>query len=69
MTEPRLVEPSIAYKDPYIEMMEEWRSTGEQPVPFVLRFDYEDFGSMLGELRKLRDNPKLDEKTVNSSTF
>ncbi|WP_235782078.1 GNAT family N-acetyltransferase [Paenibacillus senegalensis] len=64
-----LIEPTKDFKDPYIEMIEEWKGTGEKMVPFVLRFDYEDFDSLLERLRNLRDSPCEDEKTVNSSTL
>lgn len=52
-----------------IEMIEEWEKAGETMTPIVLRFDYTDFDAMLERLTKLRDDPDLDEKTVNSSTF
>ena len=64
-----LIEPAKAYQSQYIEMIEEWKETGERLVPFVLRFDYEDFDSFLERLMVLRDGPVEDEKTVNSSTF
>jgi predicted acetyltransferase len=64
-----LIEPSKDLKNQYIEMIEEWKGTGEKMVPFVLRFDYEDFDSLLVKLIFLRDNPIEDENTVNSSTF
>lgn len=64
-----LIEPTIVYKDQYIEMIEEWKGTGEKMVPFVLRFDYKDFDAFLEKLKNLRDNPIDDEETVNSSTF
>lgn len=69
MAELKLVEPSIAYKDAYIDMIEEWRATGEKLTSFVLRFEHRNFDVLPKELAKLRDNPKLDEKTVNRSTF
>lgn len=64
-----LIEPSTDFKSQYIEMIEEWKGTGERMVPFVLRYDYEDFDSFLDKIKNLRDNPMQDEKTVNSSTF
>ncbi|MEK5163888.1 GNAT family N-acetyltransferase [Paenibacillus sp. FSL R5-0527] len=64
-----LIEPAKAYQSQYIEMIEEWKETGEKLVPFVLRFEYEDFDSFLERLIILRDGPVEDGKTVNSSTF
>lgn len=64
-----LVEPSSKYKNQYIEMIQEWKETGEKMVPFVLLFDHEDFDSLLMRLRSMRDDPMEDDKTVNCTTF
>ena len=64
-----LIEPSKEFKSQYIDMIEEWKATGEKMVPFVLRFDYKDFDLLLEELNKLKDQFIDDGKTVNSSTF
>lgn len=69
MSDTFLIEPSINYKEEYIEMIREWEETGEMMVPFVLKFDYSDFNLMLQELVNLRDIPRLDNTKVNSSTF
>lgn len=69
MSEPRLVEPSIGYKDEYIDMIEEWKGAGEKMIPFVLRYDCTDFDAFLRALNKLRDGPFDDERTVPSSTY
>lgn len=42
-----LVKPAAAYKEPYIEMIEYWRSTGEALEPWVLREDASDFEAMI----------------------
>ena len=63
-----LIEPSIDYKNEYIEMVTEWEQTGDM-VPFVLRFDYCDFNEMLQKLIDLKELPIADSRRVNSSTF
>lgn len=65
----KLVGPSVYFKEQYIDMIEEWKVTGERMTPFVLRFDYHDFDRMLQELIKLREDPDDDGGTVSSSTF
>lgn len=65
----KLVEPTLAYKQAYIDMIEEWRSTGERMVPFVLRFDYTDFNGLLEELDNLKQGFGQKENTVPSSTY
>jgi predicted acetyltransferase len=68
MNETFLIEPSIDYKEEYIEMVREWEAIGEM-VSFVLKFDYSDFNLMIQELINLRDIPRVDNTKVNSSTF
>ncbi|MFD1177843.1 GNAT family N-acetyltransferase [Paenibacillus puldeungensis] len=64
-----LVEPSTLYKEAYIDMVQEWSSTGERMIPFVLRYDYSDFDKLLTEMNRLRTSKDLAEGKVNSSTF
>jgi len=65
----QLVEPSLAYKDEYLNMISEWKSTGEHMVPFVLRFDCTDFDAFLSKIHELKTGPNLGENKVNSSTY
>jgi predicted acetyltransferase len=64
-----LVEPSKRYKKEYIEMIEEWSNTGERMVPFVLRYDYSDYDSLLNQIENLKQGIGLKENTVRSSTY
>jgi len=43
----KLIEPNTIYKISYLEMMEEWRSSGEEFVPFTLKFDTSDFDEFI----------------------
>ena len=42
-----LVKPGEAYKKPYLEMLEFWKSTGLPLEPWVLREDASDFDAMI----------------------
>lgn len=64
-----LVEPTISFKEQYINMMEEWEKSEEKLIPFVLRYDYSSFENMVEQLVQLRDKPELVERSVKSSTF
>jgi predicted acetyltransferase len=64
-----LIEPSSQYKDEYLDMVFEWKSSGEKLIPWVLRFDSTNFQSMIEELTRLRSDTNLEENKVNSSTF
>ena len=65
----RLVEPSYEYRDEYLQMIEEWKSTGERMVPFVLRHDCSNFDAFLKEMHLLKTSPNLGEGKVNCSTY
>ncbi|WP_458121621.1 GNAT family N-acetyltransferase [Paenibacillus sp. Z6-24] len=64
-----LIEPSSQYKNEYLDMVTEWKSSGEKLIPWVLRFDNENFQIMIEELNHLRTDKNLEENKVNSSTF
>lgn len=64
-----LIEPSLEYRDEYLDMINEWSNTGERMIPFVLRFDCSNFDSFLEEIHKLKTSKDRGENKVNSSTF
>ena len=64
-----LVEPSMEYRDEYLDMIREWMETGENMVPFVLKFDCADFDAFLRELHRLKTGSDLGSGKVNSSTY
>lgn len=65
----KLIEPSTEFKNEYIEMIKEWSATGERLVPFVLRFNYHEFDSLIIQNNNLRDGIDLPENTVKSSSY
>lgn len=63
----KLVEPDIKFKDEYLEMMDDWRSTGEPLVPFCLKYDatdFEEFVKLTNSFKKVQD-----KGFVHHSTF
>ncbi|SFS40826.1 hypothetical protein [Paenibacillus sp. 453mf] len=64
-----LIEPSFQYKDEYLDMVSEWKNSGEKLIPWALRFDSTNFQSMIDELTRLRNDTDLEENKVNRSTF
>jgi predicted acetyltransferase len=65
----RLIEPTPKYKKQYIDMIEDWKKSGEKMVPYVLKFEYDDFEALVNRLFDMRDLPFEDEKIVSSSTY
>lgn len=69
MANVKLVAPTVELKDEYLDMIDEWRQSGEEMVPFVLKFDTTDFHAMI---RKLEDYSKgigLESGFVEHSTY
>jgi len=69
MKQIQLVEPSPYYKDQYIDFMEDWKSTGEVLVPFVLAMDYSNFHEYIQKLRNYSLGIGLPDGFVPHSTF
>ncbi len=63
----KFVRPSIEYRDAYLEMIADWERTGEHMVPFTLRYDYEDFDSMVEKLNSF--SKMQDRDWVHHSSF
>ncbi len=63
----KLIVPDIKYKNEYLEMMDDWRSTGEPFVPFCLKYDttdFEEFVKLTNSFKKVQD-----KGFVHHSTF
>lgn len=63
-----LVKPDTAYKEPYLEMLEFWKSTGEPLEPWVLREDDSDFDTLIQRLEDMSCG-SCNSGIVPSSTF
>ena len=46
----KLIDPSVELESKYGAMIKDWESTGEQLVPFVLRYDYSDFQAFITQM-------------------
>nr|WP_205410159.1 GNAT family N-acetyltransferase [Acetivibrio cellulolyticus] len=65
----KLVKPDIKYKNQYLEMLGEWKGTGEQPQPWVLHEDYSDFNAMVQKFENLSKGIDVPNGFVPSSTY
>ena len=63
----KLKEPHIIYKNTYLEMIEEWISSGEEFVPFTLEFDTSDFEKFIRYTNSFKT--VKPEGFVHHSTF
>jgi len=64
-----LVSPHKQYRRAYDEMMRIWNKTGENPVPWVLRLNYEDFPALVAYMHAMARGEALEEGQLPSSTF
>ncbi|MFD0710492.1 GNAT family N-acetyltransferase [Paenibacillus sp. GCM10027626] len=64
-----LVKPSIEYQAEYLDFYEEWKTSGELIVPWVVSKDPSDFEGMLQFLLESENQEALSENWVPSSTF
>ena len=65
----KLVKPSIAYKIAYLEMIDEWKMTGEAFTPWVLGEDASDFSAMILRFENFPKGIGIPEGFVPHSTF
>lgn len=69
MEQLKLVKPCVELKEEYLEMLEDWKRTGEDLVPWVLRFDTSDFSDMVRKLEDYSKGVGLPEGKVEHSTY
>ncbi|MDF2961273.1 MAG: family N-acetyltransferase, partial [Paenibacillus sp.] len=64
-----LIKPSLDYRDAYLSFYEEWISSGEPIVPWVVRKDPSDFQAMIQFLSDEEKEELLPEGWVPASTY
>lgn len=65
----RLIRPCTNYKDEYLDMLAEWKKSGEELIPWVLNLDCTDFNSMVDNLKSWSNGVGLPDGFVECSTF
>lgn len=65
----KLVEPDLKYKFHYIEMMEQWLSSGETPFPWTLQLDYSDMCRLVKSLQDLQKGIGVPEGLVPCTAY
>src|SRR5438034_7578774 len=64
-----LVEPTTDLRESYISLVKELVSRGEQLIPFVLSFSYDDFDGLVQKLQAQKAGRALPEGFVPHSTY
>lgn len=65
-----LVQPTLDFKSEYIDFYQEWKESGEEMIPFVIKKDPENFQSMLDYLSDCERGIEPPESWIpESSTY
>lgn len=65
----RLEKPTLDLKEQYLDMVEEWKQSGEKRVPWVLDVDPSDFPAMVQMFEDYSRGVNLREGFVPCSTY
>jgi len=65
----KLVKPNTEYKAEYLDMVTEWKRTGEEFTPFTLAEDTSDFDAMLRKLEGYSKGIGVREGFVPNTTY
>jgi predicted acetyltransferase len=65
----KLVAPTVGLQDPYLDMLSEWKPTGEKLIPWVLSFDTSDFPQMVEQLNGYARGIGIGEGRLPHSTY
>ncbi|MGR3764359.1 GNAT family N-acetyltransferase [Rossellomorea sp. NS-SX7] len=65
----RLVKPSPEYKEEYLDFHKEWKSSGEDMIPWVIKKDPSDFNEMIQSLLDAEKGKNLPQGWVPDTTF
>lgn len=64
-----LIKPNLMFKDAYLEFYEEWISSGEKIVPWVVAESPADFERYLHDLKEQEHGKNIPEHFVPNSTY
>jgi predicted acetyltransferase len=65
----QLIEPTALLEKEYNEMLREWHQTGENLVPFILKYDPSDFKKFIDLMKGFKKGINIPETFVPHSTF
>lgn len=64
-----LIKPCKKFKNEYLNMLDEWKKSGEELIPWTLSLDNADFSLMVDKLNGWSNGIGLPDGFVESSTF
>jgi len=63
------VKPDVRYQTQYLEMLDEWRASGEKRIPWVLNEDCSDFAAMTIKFERMAQGIGLAAGFVPNTTY
>ncbi len=69
MEDLRLIDPTEDLKKEYLDMILEWKESGEELIPWSLTLDTTDFSLMIKALNGYREGFDLPEGFLECSTY
>jgi predicted acetyltransferase len=64
----QLIEPTVLLEKEYNEMLTEWHQTGENLVPFILKYDATDFKKFIEQIKGFKQGIDIPDTFVSHST-
>ncbi len=65
----KLIKPCSDFKAEYLDMLDEWKKSGEELIPWTLNLDNSNFDLMVEKLNGWSNGIGLPDGFVESSTF
>jgi len=65
----KLIKPTIDLKDEYLDMINDYKDNNEEPRPWTLNLDTNDFSKMIQKLEGFSKGIDLKENQVEHSTY
>ncbi len=69
MSNLQLIEPTMELEAEYHEMLNDWKQTGENLVPFIIAYDVSNFQQFINQMNGFKKGIGLSGTFVPHSTF
>ncbi|KXZ40328.1 Predicted acetyltransferase [Alkalithermobacter thermoalcaliphilus JW-YL-7 = DSM 7308] len=65
----RLIKPDTSFKSEFLDMISEWKESGEELIPWSLNFNTTDFNEMVEKINGYSNGIGLKDGFVECSTY
>ncbi len=64
-----LTKPTIELKEPFLDMINDWKNHNEKPKPWTINLDNDNFPLLMQKLEDFSNGIGLNDKQVENSTY